>query len=56
MVLSIAHNPFGAGLNSIVNSQVMGSPTILRSGHEVTAELRWSQFVTPVTVLSIMPL
>jgi len=26
---------------------------ILRSGHEVTAEFRWSQFVIPVAALSI---
>jgi len=26
---------------------------ILRSSHEVTAEFRWSQFVTPVTAPSI---
>ena len=32
---------------------VMGSPTILSSGHEVTAEFRRSQFVTPVAALSI---
>ena len=35
---------------------VTGSPAILRCGHEVTAEFRWTQIVSPVSAVSTAPM